>query len=139
MQRQTIAAVLEGRLIGESEPMQGPINPVTALVTGKHPARAIASMCRGCQTNDQEPCLRIAEAGPRIPPVLFLPKFRRFSRPRGGGRPPSVDTAYSAESVVEVSSDPARLEASLSRVTLRGIVARSRSGERFCSSLLPLP
>jgi hypothetical protein len=53
--------------------MEGPIYPVTTLVAGKHPARAIAPMRRGRQTDDQESRLGIAEAGQWFPPVIFLP------------------------------------------------------------------
>jgi len=57
-------------LTGESEPIQGTVEPIAALVSGKHPACAIATMRCWSQADDEKSSLRVAKAGQWFPPVF---------------------------------------------------------------------
>src|SRR3954471_23853488 len=61
-----------GRLVGKSGRVQSLIQPVTTAVASEDPAGAIPAVCGRGEANNQEPSLRIAKAGHRLPPVIPL-------------------------------------------------------------------
>ena len=89
------AVVAVGRmgLVGEAEAMQRLVEPVSAAVSGEHPAGAVPAMGGGRQPHHEETGIRIAEARNRtapIGPVMELPSLGpgdRFSMGDQSGTP----------------------------------------------------
>ena len=80
-------------LVGEAEAMQRLVEPVSAAVSGEHPAGAVPAMGGGRQPHHEETGIRIAEARNRtapIGPVTELPSLGpgdRFSMGDQSGTP----------------------------------------------------
>src|SRR4051794_19212927 len=62
--------MLGGRMVGKTERMQRLVQPITASITGKHPARSVAAVSGWRQSDDQESGIRITEARQWFCPIL---------------------------------------------------------------------
>jgi len=74
-----VAPVRRRRLIRESVPVQGFIEPVPAAIAGEHAPRPIPAVGRRCQPEDINARVGITEPGDRPPPIgpiLELTAFR---------------------------------------------------------------
>ena len=54
--------------------MQRRHQEIAGAVAGEHAARSIGTVRGGCEADQQQPCLRIAEPGHRPPPVDLVAK-----------------------------------------------------------------
>src|SRR5690606_19154201 len=75
-QFETVSDVGGGRLVGESDPMQGGEEEVTGTVTGEHATGAVGPVRRGRQTDDEDRRFGVAQRGDRSPPVLLITERR---------------------------------------------------------------
>ena len=78
LQFQPIAAIFRGGLIGKSGAIERLIEKISGAVAGEHAPGAICAMGGGRQSNNQQLCARIAEAGHRLAPVFPIAKGGAF-------------------------------------------------------------
>jgi hypothetical protein len=78
VQSQPVAGLRRCRLVRESRSIKRPIKKVSGAIPGENSARAIPAVCRGRQTQNQKPRVRIAESGNRLAPVFALAKCAPF-------------------------------------------------------------
>jgi hypothetical protein len=52
-------------------PVQGSVEPVAGAIAGEHPAGAVGAVRRRGQADDRQPCIRVAEAGDGLRPVVL--------------------------------------------------------------------
>lgn len=68
-QLESVVAADRLSLAGETEPVKGLIQPVTARVTGEDAAGTVAAVSRRCEPDDEESRKRVAETRHRVAPV----------------------------------------------------------------------
>jgi len=73
VQLQTIIRIDRRRLICESSAMQRAVKPLTAAVSGEHPACSVGTVGCGRKSNDEELGLRVSEVGNWAPMVVVVP------------------------------------------------------------------
>ena len=56
-------------LVGEAGGVKRAITPIAAPIPSKHPPRAVATVCRRRETDDQHACSWITESGQRLGPI----------------------------------------------------------------------
>src|SRR5262249_50176061 len=56
-----VVAALAGRLVRKAGAVQRREEEVTRAVAGEDSSRAVAPVCRRCESDDEQPCVRIAE------------------------------------------------------------------------------
>ena len=71
---QTVLSITRSRLVCETKPVECPEKPVTAPITGKHPACTIAAVGRRREAHKDKGGCRVAERRDRPTPVLFMLK-----------------------------------------------------------------
>ncbi|MEA2534529.1 MAG: hypothetical protein QOJ93_2340, partial [Actinomycetota bacterium] len=81
-----IVSVAGRRLAGEAGSVQRPVEPVPGRVTGEDPPGAVPAVCRGGEAHDEQPGVRIPEAGEWPGPVRLAPE--PCGRRRGHRLPP---------------------------------------------------
>ena len=74
MRLKAVVAIYGMRLIREAKAMQGAIKPVSGAVAGEDTTRAIASVSRGCQSNDEQPGVQASQARYGTSPVFLIPE-----------------------------------------------------------------
>jgi len=78
-QSQAVIVVDRCGLIGETEVVKRPKQPVARAITGEDSSRAIATMSRGRQADNQDPRADRTEAWYRPSPILRFTKAANFS------------------------------------------------------------
>ena len=68
----SVVSMRRGRLRCQARPVQGGIKPVTAAISGEHPARAIGAVGAGRESDDPDPRSHRAESRHRAAPVDLI-------------------------------------------------------------------
>src|SRR3990170_1373206 len=68
-EREAVVGGARGGAAGEAKAMQRLVQPIAAGVAGEHAAGAVGPMGPGCQTDEEQPGIRVPEARHRLAPV----------------------------------------------------------------------
>ena len=71
------------RLVRETGAVERGVEPVAGAIASEDAARAIAAVGGGRETDDEQACIRIAEAGNRAAPVRVIGEALRRLRASG--------------------------------------------------------
>lgn len=69
-------------MVGKTERVQRLVEPITASITGKHPSGSIAAVSSRCQSDNQQPGVRITKARQWFCPITcpLVAAWRIFCR-----------------------------------------------------------
>ena len=76
VQPQPVVAPRARRLVGQPGPVQRAVEPVARAVAGEHPPGPVGAVGRRGQADQDDPGVRVAEAGHRAAPVLLVAEGR---------------------------------------------------------------